>query len=203
MVKEVVLEGGQRSRRFKTTGACKQIQIRLNQSHMTVGLRMVGTLSSVSPCLFWCPTLDPNWPRESGLARPWSGSSPLTPLVTRRSTHFLMSLFDPVIKARDQTERPREQEKTGSTRRTAGSFLAGEVSHSWLRSFKCCFSHQQTKENKTKLQSVCGIYTGKNLVWSKKVSSVRGYTSCKKKSKICPLCGSDRFVWPWSLSFTP
>lgn len=52
---------------------------------------------------------------------PWSSSSPLTPLVTPGSPHFLMALFYPVIKARDQAERPREQKIIGMNIRTYGS----------------------------------------------------------------------------------
>lgn len=60
-------------------------------------------------------------PERVELAGLRSGSSPLTPLVTLRSPHFLMALSYPAIKARDQTARPREWEIMGRTRRTCGS----------------------------------------------------------------------------------
>lgn len=60
-------------------------------------------------------------PERVELAGPRSGYSPLTPLVTLRSPHFLMALSHPAIKARDQTARPREWEIMGRTRRTCGS----------------------------------------------------------------------------------
>lgn len=60
-------------------------------------------------------------PERVELAGPRSGSSPLTPLVTLGSPHFLMALSYPAIKARDQTARPREREIMGRTRRTCGS----------------------------------------------------------------------------------
>lgn len=75
-----------------------------------LGSRMEETLSPVSPSTR-------AGPERVGLAGPWSGSSPLTPVVTLGSPHFLMALSYPTIKARDQTARPREWEIIGRTRR--------------------------------------------------------------------------------------
>lgn len=125
----------QKAGRFKTTGACKHIQIWLNERHMMLGSRREGTLSPVSSCLSALLTSTQSSSYRVSSKRLRSGSNPLTRLATLRSPHFLMALSYTAIKARDQTARPADWEIIGRTRRTCGSRgTVRPLARKWLMS---------------------------------------------------------------------
>lgn len=162
---------------------------------MMLGSRMEETLSPVSPVSFALPTSTRTGPERVGLAGPWSGSSPLTPLVTPGSPHFLMALSYPAIKARDQTARPREWEIIGRTRRTCGS--RGTVRPLARKLLMLLFTETNSGKQDSKLQSFVvehpvleDLYRQKALVSINK-ASVTIYWLAEEQHKIASMALAD------------